>query len=368
MPRRATNLLLLVAASGLAISGLIGWIVPDRAAGLWYTLHHLLGALLLVTLLWKVPIARGSLRRRLARPSLRRTTVPGLLTALSALGALVLGLGWTFGLLGVESFGGYSPLNVHVELGVLLLPLLVWHLSRRWERKPSLPRLLARRRTLVHLGALALGTLAGWRLVESVANSATDAGARRPSASKPIDSFTGDAFTAEIWQFDGVPEIDPSTWTLDIADPSGPRGTLGLQQLAALPQSTRDIILDCTGGWWTEQRWSGWRVGDVLGLAGLPDTGDAGQNGLPDAGDAGQNGLAEVVSVTGHRWTFPLPELRTMLLATHVGDEAISPGHGAPVRLVAPGRRGMQWVKWVSRIEILPSVGSSAATRRPDDA
>lgn len=357
MPRRLTNLLLLVAAPGLAVSGLVGWVVADRGAGLWYTLHHLLGALLLVTLLWKVPIARGSLRRRLARPSLRRAVVPGLLTALSSLSALVLGLGWTFGLLEVESFGGYSPLNVHVELGLLLLPLLGWHLSRRWERKPSLPRLLARRRTLVHLGALTLGTLAGWRLIENVATSGTVAGARRPSASKPVGSFTGNAFTAEIWQFDGVPEIDAAAWTLDVVDPGGTRGTLSLQMLAALPLSTHDVILDCTGGWWTEQRWTGWRVTDVLGLAGLPDT-----------GDAGQNGLAEVVSVTGHRWTFPLPELRTMLLATHVGDEPISAGHGAPIRLVAPGRRGMQWVKWVSRIEFLPSVGSLVPTRRADDA
>ena len=42
-----------------------------------------------------------------------------------------------------------------------------------------------------------------------------------------------------------------------------------------------------------------------------------------------------------------------MLLATHVGDEPLSPGHGAPVRLVAPGRRGFQWVKWIDRIEVV---------------
>ena len=68
--------------------------------------------------------------------------------------------------------------------------------------------------------------------------------------------------------------------------------------------------------------------------------------------------MAEVVSVTGHRWTFPLAEFRTMLLATHVGGEPISPGHGAPVRLVAPERRGFQWVKWVDRIAILPAAPS----------
>jgi DMSO/TMAO reductase YedYZ molybdopterin-dependent catalytic subunit len=30
----------------------------------------------------------------------------------------------------------------------------------------------------------------------------------------------------------------------------------------------------------------------------------------------------------------------------------LSSGHGAPARLVAPGRRGYWWVKWVARIEL----------------
>jgi len=39
-------------------------------------------------------------------------------------------------------------------------------------------------------------------------------------------------------------------------------------------------------------------------------------------------------------------------------------GHGAPVRLVAPGRRGFIWVKWVTRIELHdePDPGAFAAT------
>ncbi|MFN8637295.1 MAG: hypothetical protein U0893_25885, partial [Chloroflexota bacterium] len=137
MPRCLTNLLLLALATGLALSGLFGWISPDRSAGPWYELHRLFGVGLLLTLVWKTPIARGSLARRLPRPRLRRSVIPGLLTGLAALGALVLGLAWTLHLLELDSFGGYSPLNVHVELGLLLLPLLGWHLSRRWERKPS---------------------------------------------------------------------------------------------------------------------------------------------------------------------------------------------------------------------------------------
>jgi DMSO/TMAO reductase YedYZ molybdopterin-dependent catalytic subunit len=352
VPRRLTNLLLLVLSALLAASGLLGWIVPGTQAGVWYDLHRLLGVGLLVVLVWKVPIARSSLHRRLRRPGLPRspapglqTAVPGLLTGGIAIGALVLGVGWTVGLLDPGTFGGYSPLNVHVQLGLLLLPLLVWHLSRRWERKPALIS-LARRRVLVQLAGLAVASVVGWRLAEAVAARAAPDGSRRASGSKHAGSFTGNACPETIWLFDSVPALSADTWTLTIGVGGATVATVDLHALAALPRVSSDEILDCTGGWWSEQRWSGWRVADVLALAK-----QAMPSGLVQLDRSG--GRAEVVSVTGHRWAFPLAELQTMLLATHLGDEPLSPGHGAPVRLVAPGRRGFQWIKWVGRIDIL---------------
>jgi DMSO/TMAO reductase YedYZ molybdopterin-dependent catalytic subunit len=35
-----------------------------------------------------------------------------------------------------------------------------------------------------------------------------------------------------------------------------------------------------------------------------------------------------------------------------VGGRPLSVGHGFPARLVAPGRRGFWWVKWVSEIDV----------------
>jgi DMSO/TMAO reductase YedYZ molybdopterin-dependent catalytic subunit len=71
-----------------------------------------------------------------------------------------------------------------------------------------------------------------------------------------------------------------------------------------------------------------------------------------------------VISHTGYRWSFPIDDAREMLLATHVGDEPLTHAHGAPVRLVAPGRRGFEWVKWVDRIELHggPDGGALAST------
>jgi DMSO/TMAO reductase YedYZ molybdopterin-dependent catalytic subunit len=81
-------------------------------------------------------------------------------------------------------------------------------------------------------------------------------------------------------------------------------------------------------------------------------------------GRDGESPHVRVVSRTGYRWSFSLDDARDLLLATQVGSEALSHEHGAPVRLVAPGRRGFEWVKWVDRIEVHdgPDPGAAAST------
>ncbi|MBA3728945.1 MAG: molybdopterin-dependent oxidoreductase [Actinobacteria bacterium] len=68
--------------------------------------------------------------------------------------------------------------------------------------------------------------------------------------------------------------------------------------------------------------------------------------------DGGQGRSILVRSATGYSRRFPLSDLATLLIATEVGGERLSPDHGAPARLVAPGRRGFWWVKWVTTIEL----------------
>jgi DMSO/TMAO reductase YedYZ molybdopterin-dependent catalytic subunit len=333
MPRRLTNDLLWALVLAQVATGLAGWTLPVARVALLYDVHRVLGVALVLVLLWKQVIVRRSLARRWGRDW---STVFGIVTGAALLGAVAIGLAWTLNLVSFDTLWGYSPLNIHVFLAIGLVPILGWHTLVRRSANRASARVVSRR-SAVRLVGLTAATLLGWQAIERVAAAMNPPWARLASGSKHADSFTGNAFTVEIWQFDEVPLLDVSSWRLRLAgklDAQGERSYVELRD--AHPAQHVQAVLDCTSGWWSEQVWSGIRLRDVLDQAGVH----------PDAREV------TVQSVTGHRHPFQLEELDEALLATHLGGEPLSPGHGYPLRLVVPGRRGYQWVKWVERIEV----------------
>ncbi|MGH7930275.1 MAG: molybdopterin-dependent oxidoreductase, partial [Candidatus Binatia bacterium] len=97
-----------------------------------------------------------------------------------------------------------------------------------------------------------------------------------------------------------------------------------------------EALIDCTGGWYSVQEWQGVKVSRLLALAGL------------------KSGAGSVTfeSVTGYDRRHSMDEVEGYLLATKVGGDTLSHGHGFPARLVAPDQRGFGWVKWVKRITV----------------
>jgi DMSO/TMAO reductase YedYZ molybdopterin-dependent catalytic subunit len=188
------------------------------------------------------------------------------------------------------------------------------------------------------------GAYVAWRAQRPVSALFGWRGARRRfTGSYEVASFAGNAFPTTSW----------------IADrPRPARSPIVVAGLVEAPLSldARDLdegddlvaTLDCTGGFYSTQRWRGVRLDRLIARAG------------PRAGAS----HVRVVSRTGYRWGFDLADARRLLLATRVGDEPLSHEHGAPVRLVAPGRRGFQWVKWVARVELHdgPDPGAAAST------
>ena len=326
MPRRLTNDLLLVLLLAQVLGGLLGWAWPVAPAAPLYDLHRALGIAVILLLGWKQAIALGSLRRRLQRQPWDRSILWGSVAAGALLLTLAIGLAWTLNLISFDLLWGYSPMNVHVALGVGLLPFVGWHMLKRRRQNAASAPVLSRRSAL-RVGALGVATLVGWQAIQRLAPAV-----RLPTGSKPTASLSGNAFPAEIWLFDSVPTLDPASWRLSVLT-----RTFSLEELGSgYPRREVQAVLDCTSGWWSEQVWSGVSILDVVRSAGLP---------------AGAAELA-IVSTTGHRIVLPVDDLAEVLLATHVGGEALSPGHGYPLRLVVPGRRGYHWVKWVAHIDL----------------
>ena len=70
---------------------------------------------------------------------------------------------------------------------------------------------------------------------------------------------------------------------------------------------------------------------------------------------AGRSASLVVTSATGYRRRLPLTDARSLYLATRLDGRPLGAGHGFPARLVAPGRRGFWWVKWVAAIDLDPA-------------
>ena len=324
MPRRLANLALLAAIATLLVSGIVAWLLPDTAAATLYGAHRIAGITLVLALSWKYAIARRSVHRRGVQGS---GVWLGMLTAALTIAAAGLGLAWTLGLVSFDRPLAYSALNLHVIAGLAVAVLVVAHALVRGESRPALITLASRRAALRALGLLAASFV--------VSASLDRIGlAKRPTGSRHAGSFSGNAFPVTIWSLDRVPTMDRDRWRLRIRTPDAPPLELSHADLAALPQRNASVVLDCTGGWWSEQVWSGISLKDVLARSGVAETATR----------------VEVISVTGHRWTFNRSEVEQAMLATHVGGEPLTAGHGYPLRLVVPGLRGFLWIKWVGEV------------------
>jgi molybdopterin-dependent oxidoreductase-like protein protein len=318
--KRWTNQVLFVV---LGIAFTTGWLAffYDSAPSRWsLILHASSGYAILALTPWKSAIARRGIRRE--RPGRWLSLVLSVSVAIS----IVAGILHSTGLL--RSAGEISAMEVHVGAALVALPLAVWHLAARWipVRVVDLSR-----RNLLRSGALIAAAGATYASTEAVVRFLQLPGAqRRLTGSYEFGSLEADALPVTQWLFDAIPLIDSAAWQLELR--AGNLRTWSYNDLLAFDDRLR-ATLDCTGGFYSVQDWSGVWLSRLL-----------------PAGISGSS--IHVRSITGYDRRFALSDASRLLLATRLGGAPLPSGHGFPVRLVAPGRRGYWWVKWVSAISI----------------
>lgn len=321
------NILLLLFLALEMVSGFFGLISGSEERAIHMQLHRISGYGILAVLVWKVINVARSFRW----PRPRSVRLASLALAVVLVATLALGLVWSV----VGQFGWwmFSGLSWHIYAGAALIPLLLWH---SWYMLKGFPvAFWAERRLVLRAGALALAGLVGWQLTEGVARaSALGGSTRRFTGSYEAGSFSGNNFPRVSWLNDQPDRIDSERWTLRVFGAVDKELAVGYMELASESEVTATI--DCTGGWYSTQRWEGVPLADVLSRARPAET----------------TRSVVVRSVTGYYRRFSMEAAEGFLLATHVTGERLSHGHGFPLRLAAPGRRGFEWVKWVTEIEV----------------
>lgn len=324
LDRLLAILLVALLASGLLTlrSG-----VPVTAPLFWF--HGVAGGALLVAATVKL---RRSVGPAVRRRRWARLALAALLTLLVA-ASLAGGFAWVASGR-ILSIGPWTILTLHVWAALALIPVVLIHLAPRRFRllRPRAGGPQISRRTvlatggLLLLGAVAWGTL---NVLDAIAG-----GRRRFTGSRWLPA--GGIPPPTTFYGEGTPDVDLATWRLRVGGLVDRPLELDLPALEALGATDRNATLDCTSGWVIDTAWRGVPIEALLDAAGA-------DRSAP---------FVRVRSVTGWSVNLERGELDDALLATHVAGMPLPADNGAPLRLVAPGRRGLDWVKWIASIEV----------------
>ncbi len=313
---RQVNLLLELLITLSFATGVLSWMVPLEWARPFTAAHAISGySIVMLAPLKLAGSVRAGFRRR--RASRHVSAVLGLMIVATLVLGLLHSTGLWFGV------GHWTALWTHLLLGFASIPLVVWHVSSR----PTRPAVVdLDRRALLGTGALG-AVAAGAVVTQEVTVAILDlAGADRAgTGSHELGSFDPENMPSVVWLDDTAPDLSPRDWPLSIDGTS--------VDVTTLAQGATPLVatLDCTGGWWSDQAW------DVVTLA--------------DVVPPGEGRSIKVTSATGYARWFSTGSAAGVYLATGYNGEPLARRHGAPLRVVAPGRRGPWWVKWVTSIE-----------------
>lgn len=157
----------------------------------------------------------------------------------------------------------------------------------------------------------------------------------------------------------GTPEIDATTWALEVGGLVNRPLRLTLDQIRSRPSQDVTCLIECAGnrGFATfmgavhNATWTGTPLAAVLSEAGLRDEGI---EVVFFGADEGTETIREIEVTQNFARSLSVDDAMAddVILAYEVNGEPLPVGNGFPLRLVVPGWYGVAHVKWLTRIEV----------------
>src|SRR5579864_4348390 len=243
-----TNLGLVALLAGAFLTGWLAFAYATAPARWSLVLHATSGFAILLLLPWKSIVARHGMTR--PRPGRWASITLAALVLVS----LVAGLAHSTGAL--LAWGPFSAMELHVGAAIAAVPFVIWHIAARPIRLR--PADFSRRAFM--RGGAAMGVAAAAYAMSEVVVRATGlpGATRRFTGSYEDGSFQPAEMPVSSWMFDSVPQIDTATWRLRAGGK-----TWSYDQIAAFDDRVT-ATLDCTGGFYSTQEWSGARLDRLL--------------------------------------------------------------------------------------------------------
>jgi DMSO/TMAO reductase YedYZ molybdopterin-dependent catalytic subunit len=155
----------------------------------------------------------------------------------------------------------------------------------------------------------------------------------------------------------GTPEVDVSSWRLDIGGLVRRELNLDLDAVRARPRESVTMLMECAGnrGFATfmgavhNATWTGTPLAPLL-----EEAGPEGDEVVFFGADRGTETIRDVEVEQSFARSMSLRDASEagVILAWEVNGEPLPVGNGRPLRLIAPGWYGVANVKWLTRIEV----------------
>lgn len=193
------------------------------------------------------------------------------------------------------------------------------------------------RRTFIHSVFAAAGTL------PLSAGVLAQAQAERRRNGWIIPTNKPDRFGLKVMAFNPIPAPDPKTWTLTVEGLGEAPARFSASDLDRLPRVTQSSRLKCVQCWSGRVTWEGFRAEELLRLV------------RPKS----EPKWVRVDCADNYYDFVKIDDLlhpRT-LFGLGMNGEALTPEHGAPLRLVLPGKYGYKSSKLITKLTFVDHGG-----------